>query len=363
MRQKLEPFLSKVYRILFWAPLPIWIVLLLFGAALVKLHALFSVIVALTPVFSFLIVVYYGIIFLLRKTQRHKVILISILAIIFVSYTDHWISYGPSPSQDNTRIKVITWNVQRLGALHDASVESNNLNVLKDVLDEINADVAVIEEVSYRQLNRILQAMGLKSSQALWTNYYSGSKGGLAVILLNNVDWEISNKQVADLPPSWKCSMTELRHSNGQTINVLGVHISPPKVSDREVKTSVKKMLKGERSGIKTILRRYVHQNNIQNRQLDKVSKMVSQFNDPTIVAGDFNSTNQLPLHKKMRATLSDAWLEGGNGMGATRYWGNIIPFRIDYIYTTNDFNITKTQVGSAKFSDHNPVISEMFLD
>jgi endonuclease/exonuclease/phosphatase (EEP) superfamily protein YafD len=363
MNQRFPQLKQLFAKILFWAPIPGWLLLLLFGAALVRFHPLFSIIVALTPVITVIILVYYTTIFLFRKTKRNKVVLISILGIVLISYVDHWISFGASPNDDDIQIKVMTWNVQRLGALHNASVERENLNFVKESIQKVQPDVTVVEEISKRQLNRILQVLDLNSSHALWTNYYNGSKGGLAVILLNSTNWNISNKQIADLPPSWKCSMTELIHTSGQTINVLGVHIAPPKVTDAEVKTSVKKMLKGKRSGIKNILRRYVRQNNIQNSQLEKLNTLVSQFKDPTIIAGDFNSTNQLPLHKKLRASLTDTWLEGGNGIGATRYWAKVVPFRIDYIYTTQDFKVIKTETGSPEFSDHNPVITHLFLE
>lgn len=350
-------------KIFFWAPLPGWLILLLLGTVLVRFHALFSIIVALTPVFTVFVLSYYTVIFLFRRTRLNKVVLVSVLTIAIISYADHWISFGASPKSDDIEMRVITWNVERLGALHNASVETDNLQILNESIQELKPDVAVIEEISKRQLNLILQALGLNASQALWTNYYHGSKGGLAVILLNSTNWNISNKQITDLPPSWKCSMTELKHTSRKTINVLGVHIAPPKVTGTEVKNSVKKMLKGKRSGIKNILRRYVRQNNIQNSQLEKVNRLVSRFKDPTIIAGDFNSTNQLPLHKRLRANLTDTWLEGGNGLGATRYWAKVVPFRIDYIYTTSEFKVIKTKVGAAKFSDHNPVITDLFLD
>ena len=186
MRQKSKPFLSVVYIILFWAPLPIWMMLLLFGVVLVKFHALFSVLVALTPVFSFFIFAYYGIILLLRRTPRNKITFIAVAAITFVTYFDHWVSFGATADPKDIQIRVMTWNVQRLGALHNASVETNNLEVLSKTLTESKIDVAVIEEVSNRQLNRILKKMELNTSQALWTNYYNGSKGGLAVILFND---------------------------------------------------------------------------------------------------------------------------------------------------------------------------------
>jgi len=81
------------------------------------------------------------------------------------------------------------------------------------------------------------------------------------------------------------------------------------------------------------------------------------------IIAGDFNSTGDAALNVKMREHLNDTWLKAGSGLGATRYWGDFLPLRIDYIYATKDFSMYDSSTIPADCSDHLPVVSSVFLE
>ena len=249
-----------------------------------------------------------------------------------------------------------------MGALSRNGNSTNNLKQLSGILNLSKADIVVIQEISKKQISQLRNYLKLDPKNLQWTSYFEGSSGGLAILLLNNNDWSMNNKNITNLPPEWKCVYSEIKHNSGQKINLFGVHIVPPKVTGFQVKTAIKKGVLGKRTGVKKILNRYVKQAKKQTSQIDKLSNLMSSFKDPTIIAGDFNSTSQLPIHKELRNNLNDVWLEGGIGMGATRYWAGVLPFRIDYIYTTNDFGVIKTSIGKAEFSDHNPVISKLFI-
>lgn len=343
-----------------WGPVIGWIILLIFSSELIKFHQVFTLFVILTPFVSVFVLTYYLVLWLLRRTTLNKAILGTIILIQVINYSDHWFSIGSSVNKDVTKIRVLTWNVQRLGSLSESANEKENLALLKSIILESGCDVAVIQEVSVRQKRMIAQALGVVSENVLWTSYFKGAKGGIAIFIIDNNNWKLINKQVTDLPPSWKSGYAELKHTNGQTVNLLGIHISPPKVTYEELKYSSKKILRGKTEKIKSLLRKFVKQSHIQTRQLTQINNLLLTFKDPTIIAGDFNTTSQLPIHKSMRATMKDCWLEGGNGLGATRHWANIIPFRIDYIYVSDKFKVIKTHVKPAHFSDHNCLYSEI---
>jgi len=306
---------------------------------------------------------YYATILVVKRTKKTKLLFLLISIICTFKYADHLISFGTTPPDNAIELKVLTWNVQRLGALSETENSAENLKYLSKILSSSKADVVILQEISQKQTLQLLSYLNLKLENQKWTNYFQGSKGGLALLLLGNKDWAISNKMATNLPPSWKCLYSELKHRTGQKINIFGVHITPPKVIDTEVKKVTKKLLLGKRSGIRKILRRYIRQAKMQTRQVDKVNELVGTFSDPTIIAGDFNSTSQLPIHKELRANLYDTWLEGGNGIGSTRHWAKFLPFRIDYIYASKKFGIVTTEVENSEFSDHNPVITSLFIN
>lgn len=330
---------------------------------LVRIHEVFALFVAIIPLLSLIIFLFYLFKLILIRSKKNIILLSFILFICAIQYTDHWISFKATPKNNAIELKVMTWNVARLGALSSPKNSLPNIKKLIIKLDSNKPDVVILQEISKRQIIQLTDKLNLSSDNFQWTSYYNGANGGLAILLLNNTSWILINKQITNLPPAWKCVFAEIRHDSGQTINVMGVHIVPPEVTDTHVKTAAKNLFKGERTSLNNILKRYVRQAKKQNLQINKIRKMVNGFNDPTIIAGDFNSTPQLPIHAELRKTLTDTWLEGGNGIGATRYWADIFPFRIDYIYTTNQFKVANTTLGDADFSDHKPVISEIFIE
>ena len=325
---------------------------------LIRIHELFYIVVGILPILSTIVFIYYAAIYVVKRSKRNKLLFLSILAVCLIKYTDHWISFRPGVPEKAIELKILTWNVQRLGAFSENQNSANNLKQLSRVLNSSKTDIAVIQEISKRQTDQLSSYLNLHTENLQWTSYFYGSKGGLAILLLNNNDWSMSTKVATDLPPSWKCVYSEIKHRTGQKINVLGVHIAPPKVTDNQVIQAIQKGF----SGIKTILKRYVRQAEVQTQQIDRLNNLVSKFNDPTIIAGAFNSTCQLPIHRELRGNLNDTWLERGIGIGATRYWAGILPFRIDYIYASDNFEIITTNIGKARFSDHNPVISNLFI-
>lgn len=354
---------SILTTILISFPFSIWLLLILTESFIVRFHQAFALIVAIIPFVSVIIFGFYLLRILMKRSKKNVILFSLVLIICAFKYTNHWISSGATPSETAIDLKVMTWNLQRLGVLDNPKASTSNIEKLISNIDSNKTDVLILQEISKKQIEQLGQNLNLSPENYQWTSYYKGAYGGLAVLLLNNSSWTLINKQITNLPPSWKCIFTEMQHESGQTINVMGVHIAPPKVTDLHMEIAVKKLFHGDIAPFKEVLQRYVLQAKKQNKQIDKINKLVSSFKDPTIIAGDFNSTNQLPIHVTLRKSLSDAWLEGGNGAGATRYWAGVLPFRIDYIYTTHQFKVSNTYLGKADFSDHNPVISEVFID
>ncbi len=89
----------------------------------------------------------------------------------------------------------------------------------------------------------------------------------------------------------------------------------------------------------------------------------------PTIVMGDFNTTDQGDSYRRLaRAGLRDAWRMAGWGYGATypaRPEGNrTLPaarlVRIDYVWVTGEFAVRRAWLGPDAGSDHLPVLADV---
>jgi endonuclease/exonuclease/phosphatase family metal-dependent hydrolase len=354
--------LRKIFSVFFlWVPFGFWFLFILFDRWIVKIHEIFYIAAVIIPFASLLLFLYIGLLYIIYRSKKYKILFILVISISSFKYMDHWISFGTEPAQNEIQLNVVTWNVERLGALKDEDYKEN-IKTVSNFLSNTNADIAIIQEISLKQVKRLSEEMGLNGKDYMWSSYYVGSWGGLAVLVINNNDWKIRSKKTTPLPPNWQYVFTEVSHKTGININVLGVHLAPPKLTDRGILQSSKKFIAGNPSQLKKLLKSYVKAAKLQNSQAAQLNDVIQLFNDPTIVAGDFNSPAQLPVHNTFRNHLNDSWLYGGSGLGATRYWGNILPFRIDYIYTSEHFNINKTSTHEQLFSDHKPVSTSLFL-
>ena len=89
--------------------------------------------------------------------------------------------------------------------------------------------------------------------------------------------------------------------------------------------------------------------------QIKKLKKHIDLCTYPVIVCGDFNDTPVSFSYQTIRSNLNDAFLESGSGMSNT-YRGKLPPFRIDYIFYSDDFRAYNYQRPHVEFSDHFPI-------
>lgn len=115
-------------------------------------------------------------------------------------------------------------------------------------------------------------------------------------------------------------------------------------------------------------------ENNVESRliQARTLSEYISKEQGPVIVAGDLNSPDtSLACSMLRHAGLHDAFAEGGKGYGYTYGhfllqhrlpWLHFPWMRIDHIMTSTHFQSLRCWVGTAKASEHRPVIADLIL-
>lgn len=93
--------------------------------------------------------------------------------------------------------------------------------------------------------------------------------------------------------------------------------------------------------------------------QIVALKRAINSSPYPVIVCGDFNDTPQSYTYHQVDILLEDAFMNAGSGFGKT-YARGPIPFRIDYIFHSEDFKTYSFKVAKEKLSDHFPVIAEI---
>lgn len=82
----------------------------------------------------------------------------------------------------------------------------------------------------------------------------------------------------------------------------------------------------------------------------------------PIIVAGDMNDFNQSESLTTIQGNnISDAWWEGGKGLGLT-YSGFGLHLRLDHILYNEKLQLQQIQVGRSELSDHSPLIADFII-
>jgi endonuclease/exonuclease/phosphatase (EEP) superfamily protein YafD len=84
---------------------------------------------------------------------------------------------------------------------------------------------------------------------------------------------------------------------------------------------------------------------------------------EPLVVIGDFNATDQHAFHRRLTRRLSDAHRESGWGMGPTySRWPEVgqALWRIDYVFHSPELVALSAKTGGYAGSDHRPVIARL---
>ena len=96
-------------------------------------------------------------------------------------------------------------------------------------------------------------------------------------------------------------------------------------------------------------------------RQIDQLSRQLSEVSIPYVLCGDFNDTPVSYTYHHIQKQLHDSFREAGKGLGASfRYlWPTL---RIDYIFYDDAFQAYGHRTLRLPYSDHYPVITDLIL-
>lgn len=96
-------------------------------------------------------------------------------------------------------------------------------------------------------------------------------------------------------------------------------------------------------------------------QQVVALKLMLNKCPYPYIITGDFNDTPLSFAVNHLQKGLKNAFRQKGSGLGVT-FYGEYPGFQLDYIMTSQQFNVTNYAILQQKLSDHYPVISDIEL-
>lgn len=150
---------------------------------------------------------------------------------------------------------------------------------------------------------------------------------------------------------------------NGNRVRVYNTHLESNRIT-REVsklRDDQPEENKQKVGLIRDIFRKYRRMSIRRAEQADLIRDHATQSPHPVIIAGDFNDTPYSYAYRILTKGRKDSFLDRGFGIGTT-YMGLIPGLRIDFILADQGvLNFCTHRVSQTPFSDHNPVIAEIF--
>jgi vancomycin resistance protein VanJ len=97
----------------------------------------------------------------------------------------------------------------------------------------------------------------------------------------------------------------------------------------------------------------------VRMEQTDNLLRVVKQDETPLIVGGDFNSPPGSYTYGRLSEGLQSAFSAGGWGFGWT-FPAHRPLLRIDHLFVSRDFDVTRCRVLPLRASDHRPVVADL---
>lgn len=282
-----------------------------------------------------------------------------LLVAVVLSGAGLWGPGWPAAGEDaeGDPVRVMSWNVRRLwggpGAVGTPEQRVAATACVVDAVEADDPDVVALLEVSRGDVAQLSARLGLSCAYGDYTGVGADDVGGIATCVRGG-DWTLRRggpQRFVDDEP-WYYVFAEVERG-GRVFNLLAVHLKPYRFSATPLRSG-RDLVEMGRAGSAVV--------EAQGNQSAALIEHVSRFRDPTIVAGDFNSTRDTALHDTLRDTLVDAWERGGRGFGATIRFLDRLPLRVDYVYVTPSFAVVDARVPSLSCSDHRPVVTDLVL-
>ncbi len=323
--------------------------------------ALLAIAVTLLP-YLYLLAMGWAFVLWSALPDRRSVPLV--LGALFVSGGALWAPGWPARVEvaAGEPIRVMTWNVRRLwGAPDDGG---DPLACVVAAVQEAEPDLLALLEVSAVDVDALSEALGLDCVHTDYRGVGVERFGGLAACARGG-RWALHAGEPQPYRDSeqWRYVFTEMNRG-GRVVNLLAVHLHAyyPDLSRSSVRSGVRDLAHGEPRALIGAGRIGEEVVRAQGAQTTALLDRVARFRDPTLVVGDFNSVPDAALHTALRRELTDTWLRGGVGFGATAHLGGWLPLRIDYVYATDAFAVRGARVPAAGCSDHRPVVADLVL-
>jgi len=266
------------------------------------------------------------------------------------------------PTEKTLVYKLLSYNVKNFD-FYNWREDQKNKNAIFKLIDEKQPDIITFQEFfdgSKKGWNNLAQ---LADSLGYSHHYFvpkvkivsRGESYGLATFSKYPI---IEKKHIPFYRSKANAALyTDIKLDN-DTIRVYNVHLQSIHLEQDEVNyEDFKSYVKDAGSMLKKLKRAYI----ARSEQVDLLLRHIKNSPYPVLLSGDFNDTPISYAYENIAKILNDNYLMAGFGFGGT-YNGPLPSFRIDYIFSSNDFKTVKFKNLNVNYSDHKPIFSTFYL-
>ncbi len=305
---------------------------------------------AISPllVLNFLFVIYW----LLRK-KRKVLLSIGVLIIAYIFFNPFIkISTDGNIEDFEKSINLLSLNVHLFNAYEENSVK-NVSKIFENLLADQQPDIICIQEY-YRDKAPDFSEYPYQYIHFKKTTNRKGvtKENVLGHAILSK--YPIVNSGAFDFNKTYNNSIYADVVVDKDTIRVYNLHLK-----SMGILPSVSLLQEGDKEKLR---KRLSNSFVVQEEQMMAILEHKNASPYPVLLAGDFNNTSFSYIYRKIGTDMKDAFLERGNGIGAT-YLFDSYPMRIDYIFTSDAFEVLKFNAVKQTFSDHYPVTATIGWD
>ena len=267
----------------------------------------------------------------------------------------------------NSPIKILSYNVKAFNVCPEKEKRSAFKGIIK-VIKEEKPDIICFQEYSFLRkgkysMNKLLAELKPAKFYYAFYGYGSRTNEGEGIAILSRYPM-VKNKKLS-FKRSCNAAMFADLNIKGTLVRVYNVHLqSILLIKENYDYLDTLGFYYSEESQVamKKITLKLHEAYRLRAKQADLLAAHIQQSPNPTILCGDFNDTPVSYTYRKMKGNMNDAFREAGHGLGRT-FNGLSPSLRIDYIFSTNQFQVLEYKTIHCHYSDHYPIKAKILLD
>lgn len=287
-----------------------------------------------------------------------------------------WNYFGSNnTTSTETGIKIMSWNVHMFDLGEWTEDETSQTKILQ-FIEEEDPDVLVLQEfywdskISSIPYTEIIQQQGYPhvhfctetSFPKRRLNISATQKEMINVGMVVFSKFPLVNGENFDLSDGRsKLLYTQVVIDSLHSIDLASVHLTSTGIKEDDIEfiEEIKhnpQHNEEQKSKSKHVARKLMNATAERAVLANEIAEIISLFENPTILVGDFNDIPSSYVYRKIRGPLGDAFAEKGAGLGRT--FEKIFPtLRIDYIlFDSQNLKVEGYYKENIGYSDHYPI-------